>query len=143
MQISEFSRKSEITVDTLRYYNKIELIVPSKINSRWIYTEEDLDKASAIRKLKNLNFTLEEIKVLFQFDQDIDETNWLSEESLLKVEGCRSIVEEKYVQILRKEQDLQEVKVTLEKMISKIKKLKETHCFFDKYTSSGEQGDGI
>lgn len=128
MEIGEFSNKTRITIDTLRYYNKIGLLVPDKINNRRWYTEEDLEKADIIKRLKCLNFSLEEIKILFDLDREIDDTDILNSESRDKIKYCYSIIEQKYNDIIQQERDLIMIKSGLEKMISKTTKLLTTGC---------------
>lgn len=125
MRIGEFSQNTGMSIDTLRYYNKIKLIVPQKINNKRWYTEDDLEKANAIIKLKNLNFTLEEIKSLFDLDKDINETEKFNLESIQKIKGCLDIIEQKYKCIINKQQDLIQIKLVLENMINKTNKLLE------------------
>ena len=143
MEIGEFSNITGIAIDTLRYYNKIGMLVPNRINSRRCYNEEDLEKAIAIIKLKNLNFTLEEIKSLFNFDESVDETQKLDEKNIEKVNCCLSMIEEKYKQILNKEKDIIQMKAVFEKMIHKTKKLLETGGFTDKGISKFSQGGDL
>jgi len=123
MEIGEFSKKTGITIDTLRYYNKIELLTPERMNNRRRYKEEDIEKGMAILKLKKLNFNLEEIKALFNLEKDINEERVIDAYNKAKIIGCLNIIEEKYHEILLREQDIIQMKCTLEKMIDKTNKL--------------------
>lgn len=123
MQIGQFSEKTGLTIDTLRYYNKIELLIPQKIGSRWCYTEEDVKKADIIKKLKNLYFTLDEIKMLFVLDKDTDEENILSNENIEKINCSLNMIKGKYKDIERREKDLVQVKTVLGRMIDKTNRL--------------------
>lgn len=123
MEIGEFSKKTGITIDTLRYYNKIELLAPERINNRRRYTEEDIDKAMGILKLKKLNFSLVEIKALFDLEKDINEEQGIDIKNKDKINGCLNIIEEKYHEILERERDIIQTKSILEKMIDKTNKL--------------------
>lgn len=64
-RIGEFAILTGVSVKTLRYYDYINLLKPSKIdqytNYRY-YTNEELTKFQKIEYLKKLGFTLEEIK---------------------------------------------------------------------------------
>lgn len=69
MLIGELSKRSGFSRDTIRYYEKIGLIVlpkPSRRNNNNYkdYPEEALLTLKAIRKYKDLGFTLEEIREL-------------------------------------------------------------------------------
>ena len=64
-KIGDFSKKTGVSVKTLRYYDSIGLLKPSNIdhytNYRY-YTDEELALFKRIELLKKLGFTLEEIK---------------------------------------------------------------------------------
>ncbi len=64
-KIGEFSKLTGFSIKTLRYYDEIGLLKPSKTddftNYRY-YEEKDLELYKKIIYLKNLGFTLEEIK---------------------------------------------------------------------------------
>jgi DNA-binding transcriptional MerR regulator len=47
-------KETSISIDTLRYYNKIGLLEPKRLNNIRKYHEDDLQKAIAIIKLKML-----------------------------------------------------------------------------------------
>lgn len=68
MLIGQLSKLSGFSKDTIRYYEKIELIVlPKQKNgsSKYKdYSEDILQLLNAIRKYKELGFTLEEIREL-------------------------------------------------------------------------------
>lgn len=119
MEVGKFSQETGISIDTLRYYDKIGLLSPSRTKNRRCYSSEDLEMALMINKLKNLNFTLEEIKLLFDLDESIGESKKLDEEDIKKVQDCINVISEKYKDILKKEKELLQVKQTLEKMLGK------------------------
>ena len=64
-KIGEFSKLTDLSIKTLRYYDEINILKPSKIdnftNYRY-YEEKDLERLKKILYLKRLGFTLEEIK---------------------------------------------------------------------------------
>lgn len=72
MKIGDFSVKSELSIDTLRYYDKIGLLVPSKENNIRNYSEEDLMTVSIIERLKDCDFTLDEIKQVLELESAIE-----------------------------------------------------------------------
>ncbi|QAA34259.1 MerR family transcriptional regulator [Clostridium manihotivorum] len=130
MDIGEFSKSTGISIDTLRYYDKLGVLTPRRVKARRDYGEVDVEKAFAIIKLKKLNFSLEEIKALFKLEDDIEasqesltsggELNYENSEAL---SSCIKIVEEKYREIERQEEELRQVKLSLGKMIDKANKL--------------------
>ena len=64
-KIGEFSNMTGVSVKTLRYYDQINLLKPSKIdkysNYRY-YTDSEIFIFKKIEYLKKLGFSLEEIK---------------------------------------------------------------------------------
>lgn len=64
-KIGEFSALTGLSVKTLRYYDEINLLKPSNVDSYTnyrYYTAEELQQFKRIEYLKKLGFTLEEIK---------------------------------------------------------------------------------
>jgi DNA-binding transcriptional MerR regulator len=70
-KIGEFSRLTGVTVKTLRYYEQIGLIEPDKIDE-WTgyryYSVVQMQTMSWIRSLKDIGFSLEEIRALHEDD---------------------------------------------------------------------------
>lgn len=130
MEIGLFSDKTGITIDTLRYYDKIGLLMPPKIKDRRCYSDEELEKAMVIVKLKSLNFSLDEIKALFELEKNISQDEDLSEESISKIKTCMDLIIKKYIDVVKQEQDLIQVKLSLKRMIDKTNKLLEVRHFF-------------
>ena len=68
MKIGEFSRLGRVTVRTLRHYEQIGLLVPEIVDD-WTgyryYSYGQLQKLLSIVQLKNLGFTLAEIRDLY------------------------------------------------------------------------------
>ncbi|WP_099203487.1 MerR family transcriptional regulator [Miniphocaeibacter massiliensis] len=63
----EFSSLTNTTPETLRYYEKIGLILPKrKENNYRVYGEEEYTKIKYIKVLQYANFSLEEIEELLQ-----------------------------------------------------------------------------
>ena len=68
-QIGEFSYLCETTIKTLRYYDKINLLKPVKINTLTgyrYYSEKQIDTLKKIKELQVSGFSLSEIKDLLQ-----------------------------------------------------------------------------
>lgn len=70
----EFARKANVTLRTIRYYDKQGILKPSKIdeNGYRLYTDSDFAKLQKILSLKYLGFSLEEIMTITINDQDQD-----------------------------------------------------------------------
>ncbi len=85
-QISEFSKKSATSVQTLRYYDNLKLFRPQVIdphNGYRYYTNDQLTKLQLIKELKKMGFMLKEIiSLLEEYDEKILE----SQKKILKNE---------------------------------------------------------
>jgi len=65
--IGEISKIVKISLDTLRYYNEIQLFNPDYINpsnNYRFYSEEQVKELLYIMDLKECGFNLEEIKII-------------------------------------------------------------------------------
>ena len=60
----EFAKKAHVTLRTIRYYDKQNILVPSARTESGarLYTDEDLAKLQQILLLKYLGFSLEDIR---------------------------------------------------------------------------------
>lgn len=68
MTIGEFSRFCQVTIKTLRYYDKLGLLMPNEVDewSRYRYYDvAQMQQLNAILRLKDMGFSLEEIGELF------------------------------------------------------------------------------
>lgn len=61
-----FARKAKVSLRTIRYYDKIDLLKPTLVedNGRRFYTDEDFSKLQQILTFKMLGFSLDEIKAM-------------------------------------------------------------------------------
>lgn len=69
MRIGEFSRKNNITQDTIRHYIDLGLLVVEKQGSHYHFTEENSSDLRKILMLKELDFTLAEIQTILCFNR--------------------------------------------------------------------------
>ncbi|PAD35652.1 MerR family transcriptional regulator [Terribacillus saccharophilus] len=62
--IGEMVAKGKVSIRTLRYYDQIDLLKPTAYSEggHRLYSNGDLDQLSAIQALKNIGFSLKEIK---------------------------------------------------------------------------------
>ena len=121
MRIGKFSQATGLSINTLRYYDKIGLLTPEKNNQRRSYSKTDLKRAREIIKLKTMNFSLSEMKRLFVLDQEMEKgikTGIISNE--VAQEGL-DLLELKYQEIIRRELQLKEIKKQLQHLIGKMK----------------------
>ena len=76
LTIGEFSNICRVSTKTLRYYAEIGLILPDEINPEngyRYYSIEQLEKMLLINRLKDYCFSLEEIKLILDSEEQIDE----------------------------------------------------------------------
>ncbi len=89
---SQIAKMAGVTIETLRYYEKIGLILPKRINNGYrMYSEAILDRLNFVKRAKEAGFTLEEIRKTFQlFDYPLN-----SEElSNIMSEGIKAKIKE-------------------------------------------------
>ncbi|VEF49260.1 MerR family transcriptional regulator [Bacillus freudenreichii] len=61
MKIGEFAKKFDVTIDTVRHYIEMGLLIPTKERSHYHFDSTCADDMELIVKLKQLQFTLQEI----------------------------------------------------------------------------------
>ncbi|HID46090.1 MAG TPA: heavy metal-responsive transcriptional regulator [Chromatiaceae bacterium] len=71
LRIGEVSRLTGLSVDTLRYYEKLGLFKPGRSSAGLrFYTKRDLSSLHFIRRAKSMNFSLNEIARLLEMRAD-------------------------------------------------------------------------
>lgn len=73
--IGEFSKITELSIDTIRYYEKEGLIIPDRDeNNRRVYEDCDIGWIDFIKKLKMTGMRLKDIKYYAQLRYEGDRT---------------------------------------------------------------------
>ncbi|HWR11869.1 MAG TPA: MerR family transcriptional regulator [Rectinemataceae bacterium] len=94
--IGDFSKISRLGIKTLRYYHEIGLLEPGRVDAfsgyRY-YDEECLSRVRAISRLKDLNFSLGEIRDILAGKQKDVSVLQLLRKKLAEVEGQLAIME--------------------------------------------------
>ncbi|ALC84317.1 MULTISPECIES: MerR family transcriptional regulator [Bacillus] len=75
-KISEFSKLGQVSVKTLRYYDKLELLKPAYIDSDTgyrYYTADQLFLLNRILAFKELGFTLNQIRLLLEEEIPVEQ----------------------------------------------------------------------
>ncbi|MEQ6356230.1 MerR family transcriptional regulator [Lysinibacillus sp. M3] len=95
--IGQFSRKTGVSIRTLRYYDEMNLLKPSYISEtgRRFYENEDIITLQKITGLKSLGFSLKDIQQLMRQSQwDIaDSLEYQKEKLLRKLVGIKKSIE--------------------------------------------------
>ena len=91
----EVAKMAGITIRTLRYYDSIDLLKPSKVleNGHRQYDRKDLEKLQLILGLKLMDFSLEDIKAYLKKPEVnlIDVLKFQKQELIRKIDLYRSI----------------------------------------------------
>jgi len=88
MKIGELSSASGTAVETIRFYERETLLpTPQRTESNYrVYTQEHADRLGFIRQCRNLDMTLDEVRVLLRFRDapkaDCGEVNTLLDEHI-------------------------------------------------------------
>jgi MerR family transcriptional regulator, copper efflux regulator len=92
LKIGEVTKKTGMSADTLRYYEKFGLITDVTRNPSGIrlYSEKNLSHLKFIKRAQHMNFSLEEIKNLLNMREDPqnakDSVRQLTADKLQKIE---------------------------------------------------------
>ena len=67
MKIGAFAKHNKTSIDTIRHYMALDLIVPEKINAQYHFDATSQSDFDEINQLKSIGFTLAEIHTLMLF----------------------------------------------------------------------------
>lgn len=108
MLIGELSQQVNLSRDTIRFYEKMELIQPLVRNNGYKdYPEQTLQQLKLIQTAKNLGFTLAEIKQIIN----------IVGENEIPAEQFQLILQEKLAMIQEKMGQLQHIQNMLENLL--------------------------
>ena len=121
-KIGDFSKLTNLSIRTLRYYDDIDLFKPKEIdlftNYRY-YSDDQLEDLQSIKDLQDVGFTLEEIK---QYKNNLDNNIMLKkknellenikeyEEKIRKVDYLRNNIVEGKICYSKKEKNINKEK---------------------------------
>ncbi|MBT2490733.1 MerR family transcriptional regulator [Streptomyces sp. ISL-96] len=73
MQIGEVAERTGLSLRTIRHYEEVGLVIPSARSKGGfrLYTEADVDRLMVIRRMKPLDFSLEEMRDLLEITDRI------------------------------------------------------------------------
>lgn len=125
MKIGEFAERTGISKDTIRYYEKIGLLQPEIINKYREYNNNDVILIETIIKLKQTGFSLLEVKMLFDWSKNTDHNKKLTQEEIQNILQIKEIFQNKYTQMVQKENNIKQIKRVLLNADYKIEQLLE------------------
>ncbi len=123
MKIAEFAVCTGLSKDTIRYYEKMDLLHPEIKNKQREYNKIDIDIVETIIKLKQTGFSLQEIKMLFEWSGNTDQNKKLKKEEIQNLLEIKVLFQEKYEQMLEKEHQIKQIKQVLLNTNNKINQL--------------------
>lgn len=107
MKIGQFATQCKVSVDTIRYYMELMLIIPDKVGGQYEFKESCQSDIEEILWLKSAHFSLKEIQKIFSLKRF---TNLKADED---VEYYKRLFE-------NKKQELVDRKFEIDKIINKI-----------------------
>ena len=123
LKIGEFAERTGISKDTIRYYEKIGLLQPELKNKHRDYSNDEIILIETIVTLKQTGFSLLEIKMLIEWSKNMDQNKKLTQEEIQNVLQIKEIFQDKYVQMVQKENNIKQIKHVLLKADHKIEQL--------------------
>lgn len=103
MHIGAVTERTELSFRTLRHYDEIGLITPSERSAGGfrLYSESDVERILLIRRMKPLDFTLEQMRELLEVT-DAAATHGASEDALRRVREFEEIAIERRHRLAKK-----------------------------------------
>lgn len=132
----ELAKLTQVSVRTIQYYDKKNLLKPSETyeNGKRIYTDADLNKLKLILLLKNLGLTLKAISEILDSDNSMTVMNLLLDQQLI---GLKNQLQTSKEQIKKIEEikhnlpEIDQVKIKdigdIENIMNNKKSLKRVH----------------
>lgn len=124
MKIGELSKTVDLSKDTIRYYEKMGLISPTIINKVRIYSEKDLLRLKSIQILKTARFSLMEIKIFIDYDNQFNSMDEIYNMSKDDLSMLKDLIHEKMEEIDRIKNELEIASKLLNKINNKLKEIK-------------------
>jgi len=119
LKIGELVKKTNVTKETIRYYERLDLLRPPSKDSNGyrLYSEQDVETIHYIKIGKALGFTLAEIKLLLYDDLLRDD-----------IKSVQTVVDHKLDKLNQDIQSLLDKRVLLNGLQGKLKSLSEVSC---------------
>ena len=125
MKIGDFAACTGCSKDTIRYYEKMGLLQPNLVNKQRNYDAEHIELLDTIRKLKQAGFTLQEIKLLFEWLGNLEHNAHLKEEEIQNLQQVRALFQQKQAYMVQREKEIQQIQQVLLRADQKMEQLLE------------------
>lgn len=79
MKIGELARRNNVTIDTIRYYVSIGLLIPEKKSTQFEFSDREVENLRYIQQLKSMRFNLKEIETVMNLRRT---SNWVEPETM-------------------------------------------------------------
>lgn len=112
MKIGEFSKKYNLSPDTVRYYIQLGLVFPKKIGKQNIFSLENELELKNILELKKSYFSLQDIKKIIYFEKLVKNPE---KKDLLRY---KDIFHHKFLEISKEIERLEDAKKSLDKKLN-------------------------
>ncbi|MFD0917567.1 Cu(I)-responsive transcriptional regulator [Pseudahrensia aquimaris] len=104
MNIGEAARQSELPPKTIRYYEEIDLIKPTRASNGYRdYSEQEVHRLRFLQRARSLGFTIDECRLLLSLYEDEHRAS----------ADVKEIANQKVIEIDRKIKELRSLKKTL------------------------------
>jgi len=120
MLIGEAARQLNISVETLRYYDRIGLVSPPRHGRVRRYRAEDLNRIRTILQMKQLMFSLAEIRTILAIDRQVDQDLAAGRPAAGAILALREQVSAQLDKVEDLEKSLRAVKAELGALLAKI-----------------------
>lgn len=149
MRIGEFSKKNNISIETIRHYIDLELIIPYKKGGQYEFDENSQRTLNKILELKSLGFTLNEVKSILIYEMlgkfTFDDNNLLENLFKLKEKEINKKIEQLSNMEIKIKEKIKEINnkeyknnVTIGIDINSLKYLSCISCGNDMYLEEGK-----
>lgn len=117
MRIGKFSESNGLTIDTVRYYMDLGLIIPEMQGGQYYFDSRCKSDLEEVLNLKTMGFTLNEIKSIFIFRRLASLTPYEQNQYY------KAFFENKYISIGKEIENLKEARNNLKYKIDELKNL--------------------
>ena len=102
MKIGKLSALCDMSIDTIRYYIKIGLLLPKMQGNMLDFTQREIDDLEHIKKLKHFGFNLKEIQYIFSLKHL---SNWIEPDTMNEYVYLLQKRQEEIKQIIQEKQE--------------------------------------